>query len=279
MEIHWSVFDEHTQATALRSFALAARADRRKSLLSPALSRPWLLLLLLLPLLFIARFTSEGLLYTWTMLPRDRHGRPAHRSSMLKRKQLPGGDVAPPAASAQAKQVDGVQEGEAGRSAIPGRIPRKPLSSSHSKEGVMSHGSSPTSPIFPTTGSGPKRSPSPLDEVDDPDTSFASAESRLSPQNTAVRIPASSFAEQEVATGGAEAGRSRPSISTLGDEDTSALETGYSTDSVSDASEDPASNHPIVVAPASPNMSKGKGKELHLSKPSCTTLPAEILET
>ena len=30
-EIHWSVFDRHTQATALRSFAFAARADRRKN--------------------------------------------------------------------------------------------------------------------------------------------------------------------------------------------------------------------------------------------------------
>ena len=213
------------------------------------------------------------------MLPRDRHGRPAHRSSTMKRKQLPGEGVAPPAALAPAKQVDGVQEGEAGGSASTGRIPRKPLSSSHSKEGVVSHGTSPTSPNIPTTGSGPERSPSPLDEVDDPDTSFASAESRLSAPDTVAVLPASSSAEEEVTTGAAEAGRSRPSISTLGDEDTSALETGYSTDSVSDASEDPAPNHPVLDAPASPNMSKGKGKEPYLSKPPRTTLPAEILET
>ena len=198
---------------------------------------------------------------------------------MMKRKQLRGEGVAPPAASAWAKQVDGVQEGEAGRSAVPGRIPRKPLSSSHSKEGVVSHGTSPALPTFPTTRSGPERSPSPLDEVDDPDTSFASAESQPAAPDSAVKIPAGSFADEGVAVGAAEPGQSRPSISTLGDEDTSAVETGYSTDSVSDASEDPMSQNPAVEVPASLNMSKGKGREPHGSKFSRTTLPAEILET
>ena len=210
------------------------------------------------------------------MLPRDRYGRPAHRSGIMKRKQLPGGDVAPPAALAPAKQVEGVQEGEA---VVTGRIPRKPLSLSQTKEGVLSHGGSPTPPTFPTPGPGPERTPSSLHEVDDPDTSFVSAESQPKAPEKAWEIPASSSAEEAVATGAAEAGHPRPSISTLGDEDTSAVETGYSTDPVSDASEDPTSDTPAVKAPPSLNMSKGKGKEPHGSKLSRTTLPAEILET
>lgn len=68
----------------------------------------------------------------------------------------------------QAKQAEGWPKGEDGRSAVTSRIPREPLNSSHSKEGVVAYGDSPTLPTFPTTGPGPTAFETPQITVNEP---------------------------------------------------------------------------------------------------------------